>query len=355
MTGTQKENLLKNAKRIPAVRYRFIRDTILTVPFLRNLRQACPQAVIDVLVGPQSGSVLENCPYINELIVFDTTRFHKYDSGKGKAKSFWHYAWMLRKKKYDCVFVLKRSLSSGFLTWFTGAPVRIGYATEGRNFLLTHPVKWNKDIHEVDSLLQVLEASGATITDKKLEAWVSLDEKAHVEELIPELNNSAMKVLIHAAAAHPDKMYPAESWLQILKELKEKFSATFYFSGAERDVQLNNDLISGAQVTSVNAAGKLTLRESMALYAQMQLAICVDSGPAHLCAAAGVPTIAIFGPTDPNRWRPYGTQHQAVFDKSINCPACSQGKTLTRHDCLTLLHPNKVIDAAVSAFSAAAP
>ncbi len=353
MVAAAKNNLLKNAKRILVVRYRFIGDTILTVPFLRNLRQSCPDAAIDVLVGPQSGSVLENCPYINELIVFDTTRFHKYDSGKGKAKSFWHYAWMLRKRKYDCVFVLKRSLSSGFLSLFTGAPVRIGYATEGRNFLLSHPVKWRKDVHEVDSLLDVLEASGAQIKDRKLEEWVSPEEKARVEELLPELNCSVMKILIHAAAAHPDKMYPPESWLQILKGLKEKFSATFYFSGAERDVQLNEDLIDGSQVKGVNAAGKLTLRESMALYAQMQLAICVDSGPAHLCAAAGIPTIAIFGPTDPNRWRPYGPQHQAVFDKSIECAACAQGKTLTKHDCLARLDPARVVDAAVSAFSAA--
>lgn len=353
--ASQESNLLKNAKRILVVRYRFIGDTILTVPFLRNLRQACPAAVIDVLVGPQSGSVLENCPYLNELIVFDTTRFHKYDSGKGKAKSFWHYAWMLRKKKYDCVFVLKRSLSSGVLALLTGAPLRIGYATEGRNFLLTHAVKWRKDIHEVESLFDVLEAAGVQSDDKKLEAWVSPAETQRVQELLPQLKESGMKILIHAAAAHPDKMYPAEKWLHILKGVKAKYDATFYFSGAERDVQLNEELIAGSAVKSVNAAGKLSLRESMALYAQMNLAICVDSGPAHLCAATGTQTIAIFGPTDPNRWRPYGPQHQAIFDKSIDCRACAVKKTLTKHDCLEKLDANKIVEAAVSAFSSTLP
>lgn len=353
MSASPKPNLLKNAKRILVVRYRFIGDTILTVPFLRNLRQACPQAVIDVLVGPQSGSVLENCPYVDELIVFDTTRFHKYDSGKGKAKNFWHYAWMLRKRKYDCVFVLKRSLSSGALSLLTGAPLRIGYATEGRNFLLTHPVKWRKDFHEVESLFDILEASGVQITDKKLESWVAPEESKRVEELLPQLKDSCMKILIHAAAAHPDKMYPAESWLKILKGISEKCDATFYFSGAERDAQLNDELIAGSGVRGVNAAGKLSLRESMALYARMNLAICVDSGPAHLCAAAGIPTIAIFGPTDPNRWRPYGPQHQAIFDRSINCSACAEKKSLTKHDCLVKLDPAKVIEAAVSTVSSA--
>lgn len=353
MPSLQSSNLLQNAKRILVIRYRFIGDTILTVPFIRNLRQSCPDAVIDVLVGPQSGSVLENCPYVNELIVFDTTRFHKYDSGQGKAKNFWHYAFMLRKRKYDCVFVLKRSLSSAFLALFTGTPLRIGYATEGRNFLLTHPVRWRKDIHEVESLFDILEAAGIPISDRELEAWISSQESHSVENIIGELKEPGMRILIHAAAAHPDKMYPAESWLKILHGLNEKFSATFYFSGAERDVKLNDDLIAASGVRGVNTAGRLSLRESMALYSKMQIAVCVDSGPAHLCAAVGTPTVAIFGPTDPVRWRPYGSKHKAVFDRSIKCPACSEKKTLTRHECLSLLEPGKVVEAAVSAFSEA--
>lgn len=351
MSFASNKNLLTNVKRILVVRYRFIGDTILTVPFLRNLRRACPDAVIDVLVGPQSGSVLENCPYVNELIEFDTTRFHKYDSGAGKKKNFWHYALMLRKRKYDCVFVLKRSLSSGFLALFTGAPLRIGYATEGRNFLLTHPVKWRKDVHEVESLFDILLASGAEIAEKNLEAWPSDQEVARVKEKLPELNSGGTKILIHAAAAHPDKMYPAENWIEVLKTLKEKFSATFFFSGAERDIELNEGLIAAAGVSGVNAAGRLTLRESMALYSLMQMAVCVDSGPAHLCAAAGVPTVAIFGPTDPNRWRPYGPLHAAVYDRSIICQACNDGKSLTRHDCLVKLQPKKIIDAVSERFA----
>lgn len=351
MSASQSQNLLTNAKRILVVRYRFIGDTILTVPFLRNLREACPNAVIDVLVGPQSGTVLENCPYVNELIVFDTTRFHKYDSGKGKAKSFWHYAWMLRKRNYDCIFVLKRSFSSGVLALLTGARYRIGYATEGRNFLLTHPVGWRKDIHEVESLFDILEAAGGKISDKGLESWVSEAESGQVETLFPQLRNDGLKILVHAAAAHPDKMYPIESWVKVLQRLNEQLHATFYFSGAKRDVELNDKLISDAGVQGVNTAGKLSLRESMALYAQMQLAVCVDSGPAHLCAAAGTPTVAIFGPTDSNRWRPYGAQHEAVFDKTIHCQACTDKKSLTRHDCLAQLNPEKIVEAALSTFA----
>ena len=86
--------------KILVVRYRFIGDMILTIPFLRNLRYAYPDAQIDMLVAPNSGEVIENCPYVNNFIYFDTNRKHKYEQGKGKKKSFWHYVSELKKEKF---------------------------------------------------------------------------------------------------------------------------------------------------------------------------------------------------------------------------------------------------------------
>ena len=129
-------------KKILVVRYRFIGDMILTVPFLRNLRYAYPDARIDMLVSPNSGEVIEECPYVDNFIFFDTTRKHRYENGKNKKKSFWHYVSMLRKEKYDKAYVLKRSLSSALLCYFSGIKERIGYDTENRGFLLTKKVEY---------------------------------------------------------------------------------------------------------------------------------------------------------------------------------------------------------------------
>lgn len=329
------------------MRYRFIGDTILTVPFLRNLRRSCPDARIDVLVGPQSGQVLENCPYVDELIEFDTTRFHKYDSGGGARLSYWHYAKMLRKRKYDTVFVLKRSVSSAFLAFLTGAKHRIGYSTEGRSLLLTHGVKWDKHIHEVDSLLSVLNAAGVPVKDNQLESFTTESERQKVYDLVPSLQDKREKLLVHAAAAHPDKMYPLDSWADVIKTLVGKTGFRVYFTGAKRDYELYQSLIEKTGIECVNLAGKLSLRESICLYEKMSLAVCVDSGPAHLAAAAGVPTVSIFGPTDPLRWGPYGKMHATVAGDRHSCPACRQKRELTRHECLTGLPPERIIAAAL--------
>jgi len=349
-------------KSILVVRYRFIGDTILTVPFLRNLRLAYPAARISVLVGPQSGDVLLGCPYVDELITYDTTRFHKYDRGKGQARSFWSYVMQLRKYRFDTVFLLKRSFSSAALALLIGARRRIGYATEGRNFLLTDGVPWRQDIHEVESLLSVLTAVGIPVDDGHLEAFPTPEEIAQVEEIEPRLKVSLPEkgsspggyVLIHAAAAHPDKLYPLEKWARLVERLRNELNLLPVFSGDKQDTALYEELAQMCGIDNpINLAGKLSLRQSMALYSRMDLAVCVDSGPAHLASAAGVPTVALFGPTDPVRWRPYGDRHAAVYDESLACRPCHYHKTCQDRECLTALSPEIVFEKCLNVYAGA--
>ncbi len=361
------------AKRILVIRYRFIGDTILTVPFLRNLRRAYPDAQIDVLVGPQSGEVLNGCPYTNNLIVFDTTRFHKYDSGAGDKKSFWHYVFALRKSQYDLAFVLKRSWSSALLALLIGTRYRVGYATEGRQILLTHSVPFKTDMHEVDSTLTVLESASIPIHDRYLEAFINADEQRQIAAYIPAETRNQNRVLIHAAAAHPDKLYPLESWAKVVRELHEKHGFIPFFTGASQDFQLYEELQQMSGIKGINLAGKLSLRLSMALYSNLHLAVCTDSGPAHLAAAAGIPTVSLFGPTDPIRWQPYQAlakaqqeeieqsgyrdasrkqiiTNLAVYDQSLPCRPCNYHKTCANRECLTELSAEIVVQKAISLF-----
>ena len=158
-------------KKILVVRYRFIGDMILTIPFLRNLRYIYPDAQIDMLVAPNSGEVIEDCPYVNNFIYFDTTRKHKYENGKGKKKSFWSYVFELRKNKYDKAYVLKRSLSSALLCFFAGIKERIGFDTENRGFFLTKKVKYDYKIskpkeeeitenEEINTMEEIIDRQG---------------------------------------------------------------------------------------------------------------------------------------------------------------------------------------------------
>ena len=146
------------AKKILVMRYRFIGDTVLTVPFLRNLREAYPDAQIDLMLEPFSGQVIEGCPYVDRVIPFEFKTIHTYSAKakRGKAAGYLHYGKLIRKERYDAAFVLKRSLSSALLVWLAGVPRRIGFATEGRGLLLTDRVPYRQDQHEVENFLDCL-------------------------------------------------------------------------------------------------------------------------------------------------------------------------------------------------------
>ena len=91
-----RRNLNNKKLKILVMRYRFIGDTLLTVPFLRNLRYAYPDAQIDMLVAPVSGEIIEKCPYVDNFIYFDTTKKHRYENKEGQEKKNTH------KRFFDC-------------------------------------------------------------------------------------------------------------------------------------------------------------------------------------------------------------------------------------------------------------
>src|SRR5512146_2219631 len=101
------------------MRYRFIGDTVLNVPFLRNLREAYPRARIDLMLEPFSGQVIEGCPYVDRVIPLEFKTIHTYSSrsGRGKWDAFRHTWSLIRRERYDAAFVLKRSISSAALVW----------------------------------------------------------------------------------------------------------------------------------------------------------------------------------------------------------------------------------------------
>ena len=157
----QPQGLNGAVKRILILRYRFIGDTILTVPFLRNLRYAEPDAHIVWVVAPGSSEVVQGIPYVDELIYWDPVTIHA--DSRGTHRTFGdklRFILGLRSQKFDKVYVLKRSLSSALMAFFSGARERIGFDTEGRGFLLTKRVPYRHDQHEVENFLDVLRADG---------------------------------------------------------------------------------------------------------------------------------------------------------------------------------------------------
>ncbi len=311
------------------MRYRFIGDTVLTVPFLRNLRQAYPAAHIDLMLEPFSGSVIEGCPYVDRVIPFEFKTIHTYSgaSKRGRLAGYFHYWRLIKNAGYDAVFVLKRSLSSALLAWAAGVPRRIGFTTEGRGLLLTDPVPYRRDQHEVENFLDCLRALEIPVRSTSLELWPSEEDekKVHVFFRDAGWKDGDLKIVIHAAASLPAKQWPLERFAAVMKTVKDKYDARFIYTGAPGDSALYRTIESYGPFGGLNLCGMTDLRQNLSMYRAADMFFGVDSGPMHMAAAVGVPVVALFGPTDERKWGPWGGSH-IVVTRCFSCRPCKPHK-----------------------------
>ena len=160
----------KRPLRLLVIRYRFIGDTVLAIPFLRNLRRAFPNAIIDVLSEPVSGDTLAHCPYKNELLYYGPRLKGERKRAAPFPTSLLGAARFLRARRYDRCYILRRSLSSAILPLLAGIPHRVGFSTEGRAWLLQRSTPY-ADKHEVECFLDVLRADDIPVLDAGNENW----------------------------------------------------------------------------------------------------------------------------------------------------------------------------------------
>ena len=335
-------------KKILVIRYRFIGDTVLTIPFLRNLRAAYPDAQIDMLVGPISGDVLLNCPYIDNLITFDTTRKHQYENTKQEKKSFFTYVNILKKNKYDKAYVLKRSFSSAALAFFAGIPERVGFDTEHRGIFLTKKFKYIENRHEVECFLDVLRKDNIQVKDTYLENWVSKESKSKINRIFHEYNTgNHKKVLIHATSGNKNKHWEAENFARVIEYLVNNKDIQVFYTGTEDDKNAYNEMHShlkqNLRIEPINLCGQLSIQDSMALISEMNFVLGVDSGTLHLAASLNIPVIGIYGPMNPIKWQAWGNNHIALYS-NMDCIPCGLKKPCPNDiACLKEITPNIVI------------
>ncbi|HIJ88087.1 MAG TPA: lipopolysaccharide heptosyltransferase II [Desulfuromonadales bacterium] len=316
----------KERKRILVLRYRFIGDTILTIPFLRNLRRAEPDAYIAWVVAPGSSEVVSGIPYVDEFISWDPVTIHADSQGThrtfGDKLSFIR---ALRSKRFDTVYVLKRSFGSALMGFLSGARQRIGFATEGRSFLLTKTVPYRHDQHEVQNFLDVLRADGILVIDDYLEAWLSSEERQFADRFFEEAGVAPGELVIgiHPFAANPPRAWHLDNFIELAGKIQELYGARILFFGGPKDLEALPTIRSAMKHQALEAVGCTSLRQSMALLSRCQLLVCNDSGIMHLAASLRVPLIALFGPQSPLKFGPWGEKCRVV-SQQFPCSPCKQ-------------------------------
>ena len=296
-------------RRILVVRNCYVGDTMIAIPFLRNLRRRFPYAVIDILCESGAAALLADCPYADELIEWK----RRPRKRRGASHSFANVcatARWIRGRGYDRVYLLKRSLSTALLAWLARIPERVGFRSFGAR-LLSRTVAIEPHRHQAELFLDLLRADGITVDDGHNECWTTARSLARADALLAGVAADRRRVFMVLQSTDDERLWPHERFARIVEWLTVERGCEVFLCGGRADKAVHAEVL--RRVSSPAAAhvhdhsAQLSLRDVGGLLARMDLCLGVDTGLQHVAASNGVPVVVLAGPTDPNRWHPWKT------------------------------------------------
>jgi heptosyltransferase-2 len=307
--------------RILVIRYRFIGDTVLAIPALRNLREAFPHAVIDVLGEPVSGDTLAHCPYKNDLLYYGPRLKGERRRTAPFPTSLFGAARFLRARRYDRCYILRRSFSSAILPLLAGIPHRVGFSTEGRNWLLQRSTPY-PDKHEVECFLDVLRADDIPIASARNENWSDPASDKKVDAQLPSAGRT--RVFICAKSVFDLKDWAPERFAEVIAWLLRDRNCEVHFCDSPANAgyytRIVADVPEDLRRHCHDWSTRLGIREAGSLMRHMQLCFGIDTGFIHIAASFHVPVVGLYGPLEPWRWHPWDTPHTIVRPADVSGP-----------------------------------
>jgi heptosyltransferase-2 len=340
----------KRAMKILVIQTAFIGDVVLTLPLIQEAKKHFKDCIVDVVTIPSTINVLENHTSISETIIFDK---RKNDSG---FLGLLRLAMTLRKKNYDVAFIPHRSLRSALLAALAQIPKRIGVSTSSGKFWFTNVVPYERNIHEIERNLTLLEQLGFSPTEKILpNLFPSERDKKIVDIFFSEKTISLEQKIIAIApgSVWNTKRWLKENFISLSKKLvEENFSVIFV--GGKNDEQLCTEIQNSVSSNNIfNSAGKFTLLQSAEIIRRCSVLVSNDSAPMHLAVAMRTPVVAIFGATIPEfGFAPYGEFDSVMEQKNLSCRPCGihGGNVCPIHtlDCMKNISVEMVFDATIT-------
>ena len=314
----------------------WIGDMILLTPALRALRKTFPGACIQMLVNPLAQGLMERNPYLDEVMVYDKR------GGQRGIRQMRKMAHELKEKEFDAAVILHpTSVRSAILASMAGIPERVGTALRGRGPFLTAKVKGRTGIHEAQRYLDIIGPIAGANHDEKLEFWGMDQSDEGFANVMTDHDGPV--VGINPGTTWPSKRWPLERFAAVADILSQRFGARVLLTGGPGDIPLGDKIMKQVSSEPMNLIGRTTLWQLGALIKGCDLYISCDSGPMHISAAVGTPTIAIFGPTDPVRHGPLGERHMVV-KRALQCSPCYE-RECKSCDCMKAVLVDDVIAA----------
>ena len=344
-----------SVRRILALRLDRLGDLVMTLPALSLLRRLAPDAQIELAVGSWNEELARGLPFVDRLRIVDAP-WVAWNRGAG-----WRCAARAIREgpPPDLTIDFQGDVRAILLMALTGAGHRAGYSDTGGGHLLTHRGLWD----EAKSWYrQNVELLGIIFPDAKLPESIGpynflLPEDRRVgEELWKSLDlrdQGRPFIGIHVSAGRAIKQWEVRKFAALADGLREATSGTVILTGAPSDRTLVEDVAAGCKTTPRLLIGETGVRGFAAWMERLDLFVSGDTGPMHLADAVACPGVAIFGPSDPRRYRPEKSSHRSVVRKALYCSPCNMIRKppgecarLEAPECLSTLTVDQVMEAA---------
>lgn len=323
---------LRPPRRILVVKVDHLGDAITATPALRALRDAHPEATIDLVLSPSVAPLFRGTPLANRVLAYESPAFRRGGSPPDASAPPLHE---IVRERYDTIVELRGDRNTLALAFRTGAARRVDRGTVrlrdwiGRRLFSNRHAR--SPLHEVETNFAIvgplLQDAGAAqapgpIPEIRVAAEADRSMRAALESA--GLDPAAPFITLHPGAAWRPRAWRAERFAELADRLAASHGLPFAVVGVadERDIER----AMRAAVREARVAwlfGVLSLPETAALLRASRLLIGNDSGLAHLAAACGTPVIALFGPQDPRRFAPWSARTRTLHHR-VPCFPCDQ-------------------------------
>jgi heptosyltransferase-2 len=322
----------------------WVGDAVMSLPVLANLRRGLPKARIDLLVPHSVAPLFEDYPHVDRLLVRPAHQARWGDLS---------FIRMLRRQDYDAALLLPNSFRAALSAWLTRAPMRVGYATDGRGFLLTHiaPPADGQTLHQVEAYLRLLAPLHIPIVERTPALVPTTTAAVKADQLWTTHGLQEGERVIGmcpGAAFGPAKRWWPERFASLADRLITELGMRVILLGAPDEVPLVERIRSLMAQPAVSLAGQDTLSSFTALAARCAVLVTNDSGSMHIASAVGTPVVAVFGPTDARRTAPPRSR-ATILRRDLPCAPCFRPICpYADHPCMRLIEVDEAYTAVLS-------
>ena len=333
-------------KRVVVRGTNWVGDSVMTIPALRALRRILPDASITLAIRPGVKGIFSEVDFIDDVLVYD----------RRNALSVFSQVREWRRREFDLAVLFQNAFEAALIPFLAGVQIRLGYATESRQAMLTHPLPlpdWRSSKHEVFYYLYLITAleqllfqtSSACEAEPDVSLPISESRKADAAGLLRAFGVSDEKSVVAICPGSINsraKRWPAESFAALADRLIDD-GRSVVLIGSRDEIDVTNEVTSRMRNHPVVLTGKTTLDHVIAVLGLVDLVVTNDTGPAHIAAALGCPTIVIFGPTNPFTTRPFSPKAE-IIRHPPDCAPCMLRDCPIDHRCMTAITVDEVFE-----------